>query len=197
MNVLIACEYSGIVRHAFSALGHNCWSVDLLPSESPGQHVVGDALEIAYSKKWDLIIGHPPCTYLCKAQIWRVQRCHLRAALQSQALTFFKKLYLSPAHSVALENPIGALTKLFRPPDQIIYPYNFGDPYRKDIALWFKNVPPLLPTIISAGRKSVSNHVNSRMSQAQKSKIKSRFFVGVAQAMAEQWGTYNYGNGQY
>jgi hypothetical protein len=105
---------------------------------------------------------------------------------------FFMKIYNSPQLHIAIENPIGALTRLFRPPDQIIYPWWFGDRHSKDICLWLKNMPPLIATVYNTKRIPVSNHVNGRMSQEQKSKIRSKFFPLVAHAMAHQWGTYKY-----
>jgi hypothetical protein len=187
MKVLVACEYSGIVRDAFASAGHDSWSCDLLPSMSPGNHIIGDAIEVIMSSAWDLVIAHPPCTYLCKAQLFRCTPESQFEVLQQSAIEFFKKIYYSPVQHIAIENPIGALSKKFRPPDQIIYPWMFGDIHSKDICLWLKNVPPLISTCYNTKRVPVCNHVNGRMSQAQKSKIKSKFFPLVAEAMAHQW----------
>lgn len=187
MKVLIACEYSGIVRNAFAAAGHDAWSCDLLPSDSQGNHIIGDAIEILNSYPWDFAIGHPPCTYLCKAQLFRCKPGTKFFLMQQTAVKFFKDMYNSPVKHIALENPSGALTRLFRPPDQIVHPWQFGDIHSKEIALWLKNVPPLISTCYNTKRIPVINHVNGRMSQEQKSKIKSKFFPLVAEAMANQW----------
>jgi len=188
MNVLVACEYSGIVRDAFTRAGHYAMSADYEPTMSPGNHYQGDVFDIIKLKHWDLLIAHPPCTYLCKAQLFRCVPNSERSLSQALAVDFVRRLLYCDIERIAIENPIGILSTVLRKPDQICYPWQFGDGYRKDICLWLKNLPPLLPTKLSPGRKSVSNHVNSRMSQALKSKIKSKFFVGVAEAMASQWG---------
>ena len=187
MNVLIGCEYSGIVRDAFARAGHYAMSADFEPTMSPGNHYQGDVFDIITLKKWDLFIGFPPCTYLCKAQLFKCVPGSERAKSQALAIDFVRRLLALPIEKIAIENPIGILSTVYRKPDQICYPWQFGDGYRKDICLWLKNLPPLLPTTLSPGRRSVSNHVNSRMSQALKSKIKSKFFVGIADAMASQW----------
>lgn len=187
MNILICCEYSGIVRNAFAKAGHYAISCDIINSQSPGLHIVGDCLPLLYAFKWDLVICHPPCTYLCKAQLFRCKPGTNFFLLQQLALEFFLKIWNSPQDHIVIENPIGALSRLFRPPDQIIYPWYFGDPHSKDICLWLKNVPPLIATLYNTRRQPVSNHVNGRMSKAQKSEIKSRFFPLVAEAMANQW----------
>lgn len=187
MKVLVACEYSGIVRDAFSSAGHDAYSCDLIPSISPGKHIIADAIETIYQYKWDLVIAHPPCTYLCKAQLFRCKPGTKYEMMQQTAVEFFKQIYYSPIKHIAIENPIGALTRLFRPPDQIIYPWQFGDIHSKDICLWLKNLPPLISTLYNTKRIPISNHVNGQMTQEQKSKIRSKFFPLVAQAMANQW----------
>lgn len=190
-RILIACEYSGIVRDAFSRAGHNATSCDLLPTESPGQHIEGNVLEII-NQQWNLIIAFPPCRYLCKVQLWRISREPERKEAQDKAIEFVKQIYAAECPLIAIENPIGVLTKAFRPPDQILSPAMFGDPHRKDICLWLKNLPPLIGTCYNPRHQPVSNHVNGRMSQALKSKIKSKFFPLVAEAMAAQWSKYLY-----
>jgi hypothetical protein len=189
MKVLIACEESQIVTKAFRFLGHEAYSCDLYEcsGEYPEWHYQCDVRELLPGS-WDLIIAHPPCTFLCKAQLWRCVPGTQRYIDQGTAIEFVKFLYNQPCPQIAIENPIGVLSRAWRKYDQLIFPYQFGDPYKKDICLWLKNLPPLRPGDASPGRKSVSNHVNSRMSQALKSRIKSRFFPGVAKAMAEQWG---------
>lgn len=187
MKVLVCCEYSGIVRNAFSSAGHNAWSVDLLSSVSPGKHVIGNCLDLLYSQHWDLVIAHPPCTYLTKAQLFRCVPGSHYEFLQQQALQLFLDIFTSPPEHIAIENPSGALTRLFRPPDQIVQPWHFGNSHRKEIALWLKNLPPLISTLYNTKRRPMSNHTNSRMTQHQRSQIRSLFFPEVAQAMATQW----------
>lgn len=189
MNVLIACEFSGIVRDAFTELGHNAVSCDFLESEAPGLHYKGNVIDII-NDGWDLCIAHPPCTYLCLAQAHLLSKDKERKEKSKEALQFILNIYNSKIPKVVIENPIGALTKLWRKPDQIIFPYQFGDPYRKDICLWIKGVRKLkIPEAKywNKERKSVSNHTNGRMSNEERSKIKSRFFPKLAKAMANQW----------
>lgn len=186
MKILVACEYSGIVRDAFSRKGHDVISCDLLPTESPGRHFTGDVFQLLSLEKFDLIIGFPPCTYLSKAQQWMYKHSEDRKQKRDQALQFFIRLFNAGSH-VALENPPGYLSRAFRPPDQIIQPWHFGDSHRKEICLWLKNVPPLISTAYSTQRRPVNNHTNSRMPQSLRAKIRSRFFPAVASAMSEQW----------
>lgn len=191
MKVLVACEESQVVTKAFRSLGHEAYSNDIYECSGghPEWHIVGDARDIVLGS-WDIIIAHPPCTFLCKAQLWRCVPGTDRYIEQRKAIDFVKELYNAPCPQVAIENPIGCLSREWRRYDQLIYPYQFGDPYRKDICLWLKGLPRLDLGTESPIRKSVSNHVNSRMSQVQKSRIKSRFFPGVAKAMAEQWSLF-------
>jgi site-specific DNA-cytosine methylase len=186
MNVLIGCEYSGIVRDAFTKKGHYAVSCDLLPTETRGLHYQGDIFDLINSQKWDLIIAFPPCTYLCRAQ------SHLlsdeeRFKKHLEAIEFVKKIWASNCDKICIENPIGFLSTKFMKPSQITSFNFFGDPYKKDICLWLKNLPHLQPTNIIEATKKVSNHVNSRMTKEEKNKIKSKFFKGIAEAMAEQW----------
>jgi len=189
MRVLIGYEYSGIVRDAFVSAGHFAVSCDILPSASPGDHIQGDFFKAFYSFCPQLLICHPPCTYLCRSQMWRCEIEPYRKLKQLIAFNDVLRILSLDCPMICVENPIGYLNNNFRPPDQIIYPYNFGDPYRKDICLWLKNLPPLICSHYNTKKKSVSNHVNGRMSQEQKSKIRSKFFPGVAAAMANQWGS--------
>lgn len=189
MKVLVACEYSAIVRSAFMRKGHNAWSCDILETDVPGQHIKGDVLNVI-NQGWDLIIAHPPCTFLAKAGLHKLINNPERQQKQKEAIEFVKAIYNSNATYVAIENPMGALTEVWQRPTQIVYPWYFGEPYSKDICLWLKNLPPLKYDYSiekPAKLKNVKNHVNSRMSQELKAKIKSRFFHSVAEAMAEQW----------
>lgn len=186
MRVLVGCEYSGVVSQAFRAKGHSVMSCDWLPSDVPGEHYVGDVFDVI-NKGFDLAVFHPPCTYLCNAGLHLCRGNKERSWKQLQAIDFVHRLYNCSIPMVAIENPKGILSTIWQPASQIIYPSMFGSVYRKDICLWLKNLPPLISTCYNTKRKSISNHVNSRMSQEQKSKIKSRFFPEVAAAMANQW----------
>jgi site-specific DNA-cytosine methylase len=188
MKVLVGFEYSGIVAEAFRKHGHEAYSCDIISGNIPEFHIQKDFFEVVQHSKYDLVICHPPCQYLCKAQIFRLKDTELFLKML-QAVEIVKRIMSLNIQYIAVENPIGILSSRFRPPDQIIYPYNFGDIHRKDICLWLKNLPPLIDTCISLKRIPVKNHVNSRMSQEVKSKIKSKFFPLVADAMAVQWGS--------
>ena len=187
MKVLIGCEYSGIVRNAFATRGHDAVSCDLLPTESPGQHFTEDIFKTANRRTWDILITFPPCTYLCRAQAHLLKDPE-RYKKHLKALDFVRRLWELPVSRIAIENPIGFLSTKWRKPDQITSFNNFGDPYKKDICLWLKNLPVLRSTHIVRGTKKTCNHTNSRMSQDLKTKIKSKFLPGIANAMAEQWG---------
>lgn len=189
MNILVGYEYSGIVSAAFRAKGHDVTTCDLLPSDGKENcHYQGDIKNLL-SFPWDMAIFFPPCTYLCNAQLWMCQRSPERMQLQKEAIKTVTGLFsMDNIPKIAIENPKGILSSSFLPASQIIYPWNFGDPYKKPTCLWLKNLPPLISTCYSVIRKPISNHVNSRMTQAQKSKIRSKFFPGVAAAMANQWG---------
>lgn len=194
MKVLIACEFSGIVREAFRAKGHDVWSCDLLPSEQAGQHIQGNVLNIL-NEGWDLMIAHPPCTYLSRAgaRWWKIPG---REYLSEKAATFVFTLRDSPINKIAIENPIGKLNKLWRYPDQTIQPWWFGEPYSKATCLWLKNLPLLVPTKIMNHIPYLPSNTGIGRKQGQRwsrgivhtSKDASRTFKGVAIAMAEQWG---------
>lgn len=192
MRVIVACEYSGIVSAAFAAKGHDVTSCDLLPTElvvrsnvERFRHIKGDVLALLRDESFDLMIGFPPCTFLCQAPMHR--KSPGDQVKTAQAYNFFLQLFYSRVKRIGLENPIGWLNTNFRAPDQITSPHKFGSPYRKAFCLWLKNLPPLMEGAMSAGSKSVNNHTNSRMTQEERSKIRSRFFPEVAEAMAEQW----------
>lgn len=187
MKVLVACEFSGIVAKAFRVKGHEAYSCDIIPGDIPEFHLQIDLFKAVSWLKPDLLIAHPPCTYLCKAQIWRIKNNEDRAVKMLDALWFVKQIWNLQVKHICIENPIGLLPKLIGTASQIIYPWWFGDKHSKDICLWLKNLPPLIATCYNTQRIPVSNHVNGRMSQAQKSHIKSKFFPLVADAMATQW----------
>lgn len=137
MRVLVACEFSGVVRDAFTALGHDAWSCDLLPSERPGQHHQGDVLDIL-EDGWDLMVAFPPCTYLCSSGLHWNKRRPERDQKTHEAMLFVFSLYDAPIPQVAIENPIGRISTAFRRPDQIIQPWQFGHPESKQTCLWLK-----------------------------------------------------------
>lgn len=181
MKVLIACEFSGIVRDAFSALGHVAWSCDLLPSERPGKHWRGDVREII-CEGWDLIIAHPPCTYLAAsgARWWKNRR-----AEQETALDFVRYfMVLGERTRVAIENPIGYISTRLRKPDQIIQPWQFGHPETKATCLWLYGLPLLRATSIVSGRNP---RVHLEPPSSERWKNRSRTLPGIAAAMAAQW----------
>lgn len=188
MRVLIACEFSGIVREAFRKRGHDAYSCDLLRSEVPGPHYVDDALRIAHSKGlrrgqgWDLMIAHPPCTRLTVAGARWFKG---REAEQDEALKFVQDLLDTPIPKIALENPIGVISTRIRKPDQIIQPWMFGHGETKATCLWLKNLPKLVPTNIVDGREP---RVHYASPGPDRWKERSRTLQGIADAMAEQWG---------
>lgn len=182
MKILIACEFSGVVRDAFSVLGHDAWSCDLLPTELPGNHIIGDAIEVAYDHHWDLMIAHPPCTHLAVsgARWFKYKR-----AEQFQALMFVSTLLNAPIKRIALENPISIISSRIRKPDQIYQPWMFGHGELKATCLWLKNLPKLKPTNIVDGRVA---RVHRMPPGENRWKERSKTLPGVAQAFAEQWG---------
>ena len=193
MRVLIACEYSGIVRDAFIRHGHDAMSCDILPTELAGPHYQGDVLEIL-SRGWDMMIAHPPCTHLAVsgAKHFAQKRADGR---QQAALDFVQQLLSADIPMIALENPIGIISTQIRKPDQIIQPYQFGHEATKTTCLWLKNLPPLVPTdIVGKGSRHVTKSGKSLPSwynlppSADRWKIRSTTFQGIADAMAKQWG---------
>lgn len=186
MRVLVGCEFSGVVRDAFLREGHDAWSCDIEKSESDEKrHLIGKIESvIPQCKPWDLIILHPPCTYLavCGNRWWSGSDERLKAARWTIALWFQA---LDHSDRVALENPVGVLSSFWRPPDQYIQPWQFGHGETKKTGLWLHNLPPLTPTAIVGGREQ---RVWKMPPSADRPKERSRFYKGIAQAMAEQWG---------
>jgi hypothetical protein len=181
MRILIACEFSGIVREAFAKYGHDVWSCDLLPTEMDGNHIQGDVLDIL-DNGWDLMIAHPPCTYLAASG---ARWFKYRIEEQNKALEFVRCLLNAPISKIALENPVSVISTKIRKPDQIIHPYMFGHGETKATCLWLKNLPKLIPTNIVGGRV---HKVHYEPPSDERWKNRSRTYVGIAQAMAEQWG---------
>jgi len=181
VKVLVACEFSGIVRDAFAAEGHDATSCDLLPSEMPGHHYQGDVMNILRDG-WDMMIAHPPCTHLAVsgARWFKEKR-----AEQAEALAFVRALLAAPIPRIALENPVSIIARVIREPDQVIQPWQFGHGETKATCLWLKNLPPLRPTCVVPGRES---RIHRMPPGPNRWRERSRTFRGVAQAMAAQWG---------
>lgn len=191
MRVLIACEFSGIVRDAFAARGHDAWSCDLLPTERPGNHIQGDVLEVL-NDGWDLMIGHPPCTYLSNAGAKHLYKGGVlqkdRLALGLEAKELFMAMLNAPIEKVCIENPIPSTVFLLPKYDQVIQPFYFGHPFQKRTCLWLKNLPPLISTDIcevAESSKVAGNWFNKGGKDRQKNRAKT--FPGIARAMAAQW----------
>lgn len=187
-RIIIGFEMSGIVANAFASKGHLVTSCDLKPNLSFKNHIQGDIWDVLSQGQFDMGIFFPPCIYLAKCQMAQCfnDKGRMREALK--AIQVVDRLLSLDIPEIAIENPPGILNSYFRPPDQIVRPYNFGNKHSKEICLWLKNLPPLIYGAQSPGRIPVANHVNSRMSQEKKSEIKSIFFPEVAEAMALQWG---------
>jgi hypothetical protein len=193
MRVLVACEYSGVVRDAFNAKGHYAVSCDLLPSESFGYHHEGNVLEILHYD-WDLMIAHPPCTHLA---VSGARWFHEKREEQQEALDFVYQLMNAPIPKICIENPVSIISSVIRKPDQIIQPWMFGHDASKSTCLWLKGLPKLEPTNIVEprivdGKKRWANQTDSGQNRLGPSedrwKIRSRTYQGIANAMAEQWG---------
>ena len=196
MKILVACEYSGTVRDAFIAKGHEAISCDLLPTDVEGPHYEGDLFDII-NDGWDLMIAHPPCTYLCSSGLHWNKRTPGRQELTDEALEFVQKLLDAPIGKIALENPIGCISSKIRKPSQIIQPWQFGHDASKATCLWLQNLPLLTPTQlieprIVDGKKRWVNQTDSGQNKLPPSedrwKIRSETYRGIAEAMASQWG---------
>lgn len=185
MNVLVACEFSGIVRDAFLKRGHQAWSCDLLPTESGRRHYQRDCLSVLEYHSWDLMIAHPPCTYLCSSGLHWNKRRPERDTLTEQALEFVLALMNLPIPRICIENPIGCISTRIRKPDQIIQPWQFGHGEVKATCFWLKGLPLLQSTNIVEGRVPKSHYTAP---SPDRWKIRSRTYHGVADAMANQWG---------
>ncbi len=205
MRVLVACEFSGIVRDAFIRMGHDAISCDILPTESPGPHYQCDVLDVL-NDGWDMMIAFPPCTHLCSSGArWFAQK---RAdGRQQEGIDFFMMLAQAPVPMIAIENPVGIMSSRWRKPDQIIQPWQFGHPESKATCLWLKGLPALMPTKIcepawcdnltSKGKRTAKAHNRPQVRWEQRiwkmpqtknrSKLRSITYTGIANAMASQW----------
>ena len=195
MKVLVACEYSGTVRDAFRAAGHDALSCDLLPTDVPGPHYQGDVADII-NDGWDLMVAHPPCTYLCSSGLHWNKRRPERAQMTEDALKFVQFLLDAPIPRIALENPIGCIGTRIRKADQTIQPWQFGHDASKSTCFWLKNLPLLTPTAvveprIANGKKRWANQTDSGQNRLPPSedrwKIRSETYAGIAAAMVAQW----------
>lgn len=192
MRILVACEFSGIVRDAFTARGHDAWSCDLLPTERAGKHIQMDVLKII-SDNWDIMIAHPPCTHLAvSGAAW----FYRKKKEQEEALNFVRTLLNAPIERICLENPVSVISTKIRKPDQIIHPWEFGHTEQKTTCLWLKNLPKLLETknvkyemLKLPKSEREKNHYCSP--GPDRWKIRSRTYTGIAEAMAEQWSFYD------
>jgi len=194
MKVLIACEESQAVCIEFRKLGHEAYSCDILPCSGghPEWHLQEDVIGVINREHWDMMIAHPPCTWLCQAMrtnAARKDRPKISAIFieeRDRGYDFFTSLFNADIKHIAVENPIGYINGKFRKPDQIVRPWMFGHPYRKDVCLWLKNLPLLKPTEIVPGRKKLDFWSTQRNPNGVS--LKSKTFPGIAKAMAEQWG---------
>ena len=204
MKVLIACEYSGAVRDAFIKRGHDAMSCDLLPTDVDGPHYQGSVADIL-NDGWDLMIAHPPCTYLAvSGNRWLYNKDgsknEERWANRREALDFVRLLMDAPIKRIAVENPVSVISSEIRKPDQIIQPWQFGDEAQKTTCLWLKNLPKLKPTKIvgkgefvtfKSGKKHPAWYAEAfakAKTKAERQKLRSKTFQGIADAMADQWG---------
>lgn len=200
MRVLVACESSGVVREAFRALGHSAYSCDLLPAEDGSDyHIQQDVREVVRYDTWDLMIAHPPCTYLSSSGMHWTARGLRDPMLTESAIGFFMLFTRTEIPHVAIENPVGVMSTRYRKPDQYIQPYQFGEDASKKTGLWLHDLPPLVPTEyveprLVNGKARWSNQTDSGQNRLGPSsdrwKIRSSTYPGIAKAMAEQWTKY-------
>ena len=183
MRILVACEYSGVVRDAFIAAGHDAMSCDLLPTDAPGPHYQGDVRDLL-DYPFDLMVAHPPCTHLSVSGARHFSEKRMDGR-QQYSVSFFMALVKSDIPRIAVENPVCIMSSLYRQPDQIIQPWQFGHGETKATCLWLKGLPPLQPTNIVDGR---SDRIHKMPPSPDRWKLRSATYAGIAQAMASQWG---------
>ena len=183
MRVLIACEYSGVVRDAFLGGGHEAMSCDLLPTDAPGPHYQGDVRDVL-DYPWDLMIAHPPCTNLSVSRARHFQSKRIDGRQQTSA-SFFMMLTKVDIPKIAIENPICIMSSLYRKPDQVVQPWMFGHGETKATSLWLKGLPKLLSTNIVEGREA---RIHKMPPSEDRWKLRSTTYQGIADAMAQQWG---------
>jgi len=204
MKILVACEFSGTVREAFAKLGHDAWSCDIEPTDIPGKHYQGDMFDIV-NDGWDMMIAFPPCTHLAVSGAKHFEQKR-KDGRQQQGIDFFLKVANVPIPRIAIENPVGIMSNLYRKPDQVIQPWQFGDKAQKTTCLWLKNLPLLKPTdvvskgdfyISPSGKKLPSWYGDAAVDgkkiaygSPEMKRIRNKTFQGIANAMADQWGDY-------
>jgi hypothetical protein len=196
MKVLVACEFSGIVRDAFNKQGHDATSCDLLETDIPGFHIKDDVLK-HLNKKWDLMVVFPPYTHIAVSGARHFAEKQ-KDGRQQQGIDFFMKLANASIPRIAIENPVGIMSSIWRQPDQVIQPYEFGENAKKTTCLWLKNLPKLKPTKIitpeivtlSNGKKFRAWEYKISMNHNNRAHLRSKTFQGIADAMANQWGNY-------
>lgn len=195
MRVLVACEYSGVVRDSFIAAGHEAVSCDLLATDVPGPHYQGDVRDVL-GDGWDLMVAHPPCTYLSVSGMHWTTRGLRDPQLTEDALEFVRLLMAAPIDRIAVENPVSVISSRIRKPDQVIQPWQFGHDASKRTCLWLKGLPLLIPTKVveprlAGGKRRWGNQTDSGQNRLGPSedrwKIRSETYAGIAQAMAQQW----------
>lgn len=195
MRVLVACEFSGTVRDAFTRRGHYALSCDLLPTESPGPHYQGDVRDVL-GGDWDLMIAHPPCTYLSSSGLHWNKRRPERAVCTEEAIAFARLLWKAPISRICVENPIGCLSTRMAKPTQIVQPHQFGHDASKATCLWLKGLPALVPTEhvpprMVDGKPRWANQTDSGQNRlgpsADRWALRSLTYPGLAEAMADQW----------
>lgn len=190
MKILVACEFSGRVRESFRERGHDAWSCDLLPTEIEGNHFQCDVLEVI-DRGWDLLIAHPPCTHLA---VSGAKWFKFKEKEQAEALEFIKKLLDADIPRIAIENPVSIISSRIRKPDQIIQPYEYGEPESKKTCLWLKGLPKLVPTDIlelpecGYWRNQTPSGQNKLGPSPTRERERGRTYWGIARAMAVQWG---------
>lgn len=189
MKVLVACEFSGVVREAFAAKGHEAWSCDLLPTEQPGNHIQGNVVE-RLDEGWDLMVAHPPCTYLANSGVKHLYEIDGQARFEGmkEGADFFLKLWHAPIPKICIENPVPHkwAKQLIGRYHQIIQPWLFNEAQTKATCFWLKGLPPLMATVIVYGK--IGNAVHQCSPGPERWKKRSVTFAGVAAAMADQWG---------
>ena len=195
MKVLVACEFSGIVREAFAKRGHDAWSCDLLPTEIPGQHIQDDVLK-HLNDGWDLMIAHPPCTHLAVSGARHFAK-KIADGRQQQGIDLFMAFVTTNIPKWCIENPVGIMSSIYRKPNQIIQPWQFGEPFQKTTCLWTNNLTNLVPTkivdkgdftIFKSGKKHPKWYADAlHLPPKERMKARSKTFQGIADAMATQW----------
>lgn len=194
-RILIACEYSGTVRDAFEKRGWDAWSSDLLPAD--GKHIQGDATMILHDN-WDMMIAHPPCTHIASSGAAHFKK-KIADGRQQQGINLFMSFVTAPIQFIAIENPIGVMSSKYRKPDQIIHPYQFGEPVKKSTCLWLKGLPkiqsteivaPKLVTLANGSVYSEWDYEISKKKHSERGHLRSKTFQGIADAMADQWTNY-------